>query len=136
MCFVRTTDDVYRRVVEGLDEMSSTPLVLKGCQSSASGRDIAACYEHTDPPSRGGTVARSGHVMPAGPAGRPLGAFVGVGRGGASTGPVPQGPAGRLLVPHRGSRLTGRRWPQGPCLEARGLHDGVDDYGNTERTIN
>lgn len=36
-------------VVEGLDEMSSAPLVLKGCRSPAGGRDIAACYEHTGP---------------------------------------------------------------------------------------
>ena len=70
-----------------------------------------------------------------GPAGRPLGALVGVGRGGAPAGPVPQGPAGRLLVPRRGPRLAGRRGPQGPYLEAGGLHDGVDDYGNRERTF-
>ena len=80
-------------------------------------------------------MACSGHVVPPPAAGRPLAAFVGVGRGGASAGPVPQGPAGGLLVPGRGPGLAGGRGPQGSYLQAGGLHDGVDDYANTERPL-
>lgn len=83
--------------------------------------------------SRGATVACSGHVVgPVGSTRWSLGAFIGVGGWGDTTG---SGSRFLLLWGHLRS-LTGG-WRADSCnLETpAGLHDGVYHYGNNKRTL-